>query len=83
MWSDFQSLPHYQNGLFPQWEVSRLRGMLKEVANTTELNLLEKCLQYNPLQRISAKEALQHEYFANYAYPVEEEITIYHHPGAI
>lgn len=58
--------------------------MLREVASAIELNLLEQCLQYNPLQRISAKEALQHEYFANYGNTQqegEEVVTSHHHSG--
>ena len=62
--------------------MSRLRGLLRDVANPIEMDLLEKCLMYNPLQRISAQEALQHEYFKNYSYPMlEGGLSPQCHPG--
>ncbi|GJE91045.1 serine/threonine-protein kinase crk1 [Phanerochaete sordida] len=65
-WPGHKKLPDYFDaGQYPK---TQLRDLF--TAATTEcLNLLAKCLIYDPYKRISAKEALFHPYFTAMPYP--------------
>eukprot|EP00475_Leptophrys_vorax_P032993 TRINITY_DN5153_c0_g1_i2.p1 TRINITY_DN5153_c0_g1~~TRINITY_DN5153_c0_g1_i2.p1 ORF type:complete len:303 (-),score=22.91 TRINITY_DN5153_c0_g1_i2:193-1101(-) len=47
---------------FPQWGPQNLAQLVPEL-DSHGIDLLEKCLKYDPAQRISAKDALNHQYF--------------------
>jgi len=66
-WPGISSLPDYSNN-FPKWQKKDLREVFGVQAQNNGmgelgLDLLEKMLQYEPSKRISARNALQHEYF--------------------
>jgi len=62
IWHGCTSLPDYKPS-FPKWKKQEL-GKLFENSHPTAIDLLEKMLIYEPAQRISAREALRHPYFA-------------------
>jgi hypothetical protein len=64
VWPRYDTLPNFQATLFPNWEVSQLKVVLKTISPTA-LALLSKFLVYDPDVRLSAKGALLHEYFAS------------------
>ncbi|KAG9099150.1 TFIIH complex serine/threonine-protein kinase subunit kin28 [Ceratobasidium sp. UAMH 11750] len=65
-WPGHTSLPDYTSfGHFPK---SPLK-LLFSAASTEALDLLGKCLIYDPRKRISAYDALHHIYFFNAPYP--------------
>lgn len=56
------SLPEYKD-VFPQWRPQDLAEVVPTLC-PAGIDLLRKLLTYSPAQRISAKAAMQHEYFA-------------------
>jgi len=62
-WPGVSKLPDYK-ATFPQWKKQDISTMMKEV-EPAAVDLLEKCMSYDPVQRISAKGALAHPYFSD------------------
>jgi len=56
------SLPDYKPS-FPKWKRQELIKLF-ENSHPAAIDLLEKMLIYEPAQRISAREALNHSYFS-------------------
>jgi len=63
IWRGCTSLPDYKAN-FPKWKKQELSKVLP-MADDQALDLLSKMLIYEPHQRISAKEAIKHPYFAD------------------
>eukprot|EP00698_Gefionella_okellyi_P023450 TRINITY_DN8022_c0_g1_i1.p1 TRINITY_DN8022_c0_g1~~TRINITY_DN8022_c0_g1_i1.p1 ORF type:complete len:236 (+),score=18.04 TRINITY_DN8022_c0_g1_i1:342-1049(+) len=62
MWPGVTSLPNW-NAQFPKWHQRHVRDFASCLLDEDGLDLLSKLLAMDPLQRISAKEALAHPYF--------------------
>lgn len=62
-WPGVTSLPDYKP-TFPNWKTNQLASAVQRLDNTG-LDLLQQMLIYDPANRISAKKALNHIYFAN------------------
>jgi len=62
IWHGCTSLPDYKPS-FPKWKKQEL-GKVFENSHSASVDLLEKMLTYEPAQRISAREALNHPYFS-------------------
>jgi len=60
-WPGVTSLPDFKS-TFPNWNTNNLSSTMKD-CSPAALDLLQKCLAYNPSERISAKKALEHPYF--------------------
>jgi serine/threonine protein kinase len=65
VWRGCTSLPDYKSN-FPKWKPQELSKVLP-MADHQAIDLLSKMLIYEPYQRISAKEAVKHPYFADMA----------------
>jgi len=63
VWHGCTSLPDYKESL-PKWKKQELSKVLP-MADALAIDLLSRMLIYEPYQRISAKEALKHPYFAD------------------
>lgn len=61
IWPGVTSLPDYKP-TFPCWTQNNLNTQLKNL-DSAGLDLLQKCLIYDPVHRISAKKILEHKYF--------------------
>mmetsp|Transcript_15541 Transcript_15541/g.44186 ORF Transcript_15541/g.44186 Transcript_15541/m.44186 type:complete len:309 (+) Transcript_15541:214-1140(+) len=61
MWRGIRQLPEYKD-VFPQWRPKDLKEVVPQL-DDDGLDLLARLLMYDPAQRISAKQALQHPYF--------------------
>jgi serine/threonine protein kinase len=62
VWHGCTSLPDYKPS-FPKWKRQELTKVF-ENSHPAAIDLLEKMLIYEPAQRISAREALNHPYFS-------------------
>ncbi|XKL64897.1 hypothetical protein PGB90_004983 [Kerria lacca] len=60
-WPGIQDLPDYKP-MFPQWHQNTLRQNVKKL-DADGFSLLEKMFIYDPAIRISAKDAVNHDYF--------------------
>lgn len=60
-WPGVSRLPDYRD-VFPKWPAKRLGQVLPELSPDA-IDLLSRMLKYDPAERISAKEALQHPWF--------------------
>ena len=64
-WPDMVNLPQYKlMETLPRYEGKKLKNMLPRLS-AAGLDLLEKMLQADPLKRITAKQAMQHPFFAD------------------
>jgi len=59
-WSEITRLPHFKP-TFPHWKRKAFSKLLPADAEATDL--LNKCLNYDPLKRISAHEGVKHKFF--------------------
>ncbi|KAG5464614.1 hypothetical protein GH5_00063 [Leishmania sp. Ghana 2012 LV757] len=62
-WPGVSRLPDYRD-VFPKWTAKRLGQVLPEL-HPDAIDLISKMLKYDPRERISAKEALQHPWFSD------------------
>lgn len=62
-WPGVTQLPDFKTS-FPQWRPRNLKEIIKTL-DDDGIELLTKCLVYEPALRISAKRALQLPYFQN------------------
>ena len=65
VWPGVTSLPYYK-ATFPKWYHNNLRQLVPpDMLDNAGFDLLQKMLIYNPVDRISAKTAMEHPYFAD------------------
>ena len=66
LWQGVQQLPDFK-AEFPKWKPKNLREVVQhpERLNDAGLDLIAQMLKYTPNERIGAKDALEHPYFAN------------------
>lgn len=62
MWPEVTQLQDW-NASFPKWYKSNFAKSVLDNLESSGVDLLEKFLAYSPRDRISAKDALNHEYF--------------------
>ncbi|XP_050078246.1 cyclin-dependent kinase 1 [Anopheles maculipalpis] len=61
IWPGVTSLPDYKSS-FPCWTQNNLASQVSNL-DSAGIDLLQKCLIYDPMLRISAKKILEHKYF--------------------
>ncbi|XP_014284991.1 cyclin-dependent kinase 3 [Halyomorpha halys] len=64
MWPGVTQLPDY-NPMFPKWESQPVEDFVSDDLEFCTKDLLGKMITYDPEKRISAKVALNHQYFDN------------------
>nr|QNH86181.1 cyclin dependent kinase 1 [Meretrix meretrix] len=62
-WPGVSSMPDYKP-TFPNWKTNQLANSVKQLDNNG-LDLLQQMLIYDPSLRLTARDALNHPYFAN------------------
>ena len=63
LWPGVAKLPDYRDA-FPKWAPKNLHEVLPQL-DADGIDLLSAMLRYHPAERISAKEAMKHPYFAD------------------
>lgn len=63
IWPGVTQLTDYK-ATFPNWKTNNLQAQVKTL-DEHGLDLLEAMLIYDPSARITARDALQHQYFEN------------------
>uniref|UniRef100_A0A914W281 cyclin-dependent kinase n=1 Tax=Plectus sambesii TaxID=2011161 RepID=A0A914W281_9BILA len=75
IWPGYSDLPGPQKATFTQYPYNQLRKQFgANVLSDSGFQLLNKFLTYNPDRRISAREALAHEWFRQDPLPVKPEM---------
>ena len=64
IWPGITKFPDYK-ATFPKWKACPLEKMFPNL-EASGIDLIEKMLNLNPAQRISARKALDHEYFNDF-----------------
>eukprot|EP00882_Tetradesmus_deserticola_P018983 GHRQ01020422.1.p1 GENE.GHRQ01020422.1~~GHRQ01020422.1.p1 ORF type:complete len:196 (+),score=54.30 GHRQ01020422.1:883-1470(+) len=62
VWPGVRNLPDYKD-TFPRWRPQPLQDMCPNLRDPLGLDLLGRMLVYDPQMRITARQALQHQYF--------------------
>ncbi|XP_054284493.1 cyclin-dependent kinase 11B-like isoform X1 [Macrosteles quadrilineatus] len=70
VWPGYSKLPAVQKMTFAEFPSSQLRTRFPMLSDAG-LSLLNKFLTYNPVERITADEALKHDYFAEPPLPID------------
>ena len=63
LWPGVSVLPNYTSN-FPQWQPTSTLSKYVHLPSAKAEDILTCCLYYLPEQRLTAKQALQHPYFA-------------------
>jgi len=53
----------FKKTTFPKWESKNLYEIFENYLDIDGINLISQMLVYDPLKRITAKQALNHQYF--------------------
>ncbi|CAF0883775.1 unnamed protein product [Didymodactylos carnosus] len=61
IWPGITALPHYKLE-FPQWNETSLKNYTPSM-NDDAIDIMTRCLRYAPDQRLTATEAIKHNYF--------------------
>ena len=67
IWPGVTKLKDYKRS-FPSWHAVDFRSLLPQL-DETGIDLVERMLKYNPAERITAREALDHAFFNNVRVP--------------
>jgi cell division cycle 2-like protein len=62
-WPGFSQLPHVRRFKFVNYPISKLKDEFRALMTEQGFDLLRKMLIYDPEERITAEEALNHAYF--------------------
>nr|CAD7445799.1 unnamed protein product [Timema bartmani] len=64
VWPGYSKLPAVQKMTFTEYPVSQLRQRFGSMITDTGMDLMNKFLTYDPTQRVTAEDALKHDYFS-------------------
>jgi cell division cycle 2-like protein len=71
MWPVYSKLPRVQKMSFTEYPVSNVRYRLRIMITDVGMDLMNKFLTYDPAQRITAEDALKHDYFKEAPLPID------------
>lgn len=70
IWPGYKKLPAVMKMKFTEYPVSNLRNKFPTISESG-LNLLKSFLTYDPAQRVTAEDALTHQYFTEVPLPID------------
>jgi cell division cycle 2-like len=71
IWPGFKDMPLAQKLNFPEFPYNTLRSRFGQYLSDNGFELINKLLTYDPDRRISADEALKHEFFRETPLPID------------
>jgi cell division cycle 2-like protein len=71
IWPGVSEMPAMKKCTFTEYPYNQLRGRFGTLLSDRGFDLLNKFLTYNPTRRISAEDALKHEFFSESPAPVD------------
>ena len=63
MWPGVTSMKEFKPATFPKWQRVDLKKVIPQMEDPQALDLLQCLLTYDPVERISAKNAMNHPFF--------------------
>ena len=77
VWPGVAKLPDFHE-TFPHWRKQKLSRVMPRLS-ANGIDLLEKCLIYEPTKRITAKEAMEHPFFDDIRKKFKENGNVFTH----
>lgn len=74
IWPGFKDLPLTKKMNFPDFPYNTLRSRFGNYLSENGFELINKLLTYDPIRRISAEDAMKHEFFRESPLPVDPSI---------
>lgn len=71
VWPGYSKLPAAQKVTFPEYRANQMRNRFGSVLSELGIELINKFLTYDPLQRITAENAIDHDYFKEAPLPID------------
>ncbi|XP_069678862.1 cyclin-dependent kinase 11B-like isoform X2 [Periplaneta americana] len=71
IWPGYSKLPAVQKMTFTEYPVNQLRSRFGTMITDVGMDLMNRFLTYDPSQRITAEDALHHEYFKEAPLPID------------
>lgn len=71
IWPGYSRLPAVQRMTFTEYPVSQLRSRFGTMITDVGMDLMNRFLTYDPAQRITAEDALHHDYFKEAPLPID------------
>ncbi|XP_023723749.1 cyclin-dependent kinase 11B isoform X3 [Cryptotermes secundus] len=71
IWPGYSKLPAVQRVTFTEYPVSQLRSRFGTMITDLGMDLMNRFLTYDPAQRVTAEDALHHDYFEEAPLPID------------
>ncbi|KAK6617877.1 hypothetical protein RUM43_014106 [Polyplax serrata] len=71
IWPGYSKLPAIQKVAFPEYPINQLRSRFGTMLSELGIDLINRFLTYDPGQRITAEDALKHDFFKEAPLPID------------
>lgn len=71
IWPGYSKLPAVQKMAFTEYPVNQLRSRFGTMITDVGMDLMNRFLTYDPVQRVTAEDALRHDYFKEAPLPID------------
>lgn len=71
IWPGYNKLPAIQKVAFAEYPINQIRNRFGTILSDLGIDLINRFLTYDPVQRITAEDALKHNYFKEAPLPID------------